>query len=601
MIDLELLLRVPCVEPEMGFDISPDGECVAFSWNPAGQWEIFVGYLKEMRKKGVNLDELPTQVSSGPGGKFHPRYSPDSRFLAYAVDFDGGENFHIFIHELETNIQRDITTKGNATLQSSFDWSPDSQKLAFISDQGGNFAAYSYEIDSGKVSRLLALEYPAWKVRWSPDGEKVAVIVEASGIDYGTYIVSSTGGDRKRISNENGPIDAGQVCWSPDGKCLAFTSDIHGFNDIGIYDCETGKIVWVTNGGGENQFPTWSPDGRTIAFIHSKGTVSWLAVKKSGELCKLFQIERGVHYGPKFNKDGRSILLIFDNPSHPDDLWEFSLLGLKFKQLTHSLPAELTTAEFQIPEEIIYPGIDGTPIPALLFTPKIRDHPPGVLLIHGGPDWLFEMTWYPLMAHMASRGWVVLVPNYRGSTGYGRKWQEASRFDFGGVDTDDVAAGADFLRDEGLTDPNKIALTGRSHGGYLTASCMTRYPDLWAAGSAVVPFLNWFTNHKEIRADLQQWDLENFGDPIKNQELWRERSPSFFLDRIQAPLQLICSRQDVRCPISDSVEAKAKLDRMGKEAELIIYEDEGHAFLKIENIVDSETRRVDFLAKYLED
>ena len=248
--------------------------------------------------------------------------------------------------------------------------------------------------------------------------------------------------------------------------------------------------------------------------------------------------------------------------------------------MTHSLPVELADKAFIMPEEISYPGMDGTPIPALLFKSQLPKPGAAVILVHGGPDWFFEMTWYPLMAHMASRGWTVLTPNYRGSTGYGRKWQEASRFDFGGVDTDDVAAGAIFLQREGLCDPKRIAVSGRSHGGYLTASCMTRYPDLWAAGSAFVPFLNWFTNHNEIRPDLQQWDIENFGDPVENYELWKERSPSFFLDRILAPLQLICARHDARCPVSDLIEAEAALRQMGKEVELIIYEDEGHAFLK---------------------
>ena len=204
------------------------------------------------------------------------------------------------------------------------------------------------------------------------------------------------------------------------------------------------------------------------------------------------------------------------------------------------------------------------------------------------------------MAHLASRSWVILVPSYRGSTGYGRAWQAASRFDFGGVDSDDVVAGAIYLRKEGLADPHRIAVTGRSHGGYLTCSCLTRYPELWAAGAAFVPFLNWFTNHNEIRPDLQQWDIENFGDPVEKHDLWQERSPSFFLDRILAPLQLVCGRRDARCPVSDSIVAQVVLHRMGKVVELIIYEDEGHIFLKMENILDSEIRRAAFVAKYLE-
>jgi dipeptidyl aminopeptidase/acylaminoacyl peptidase len=143
-------------------------------------------------------------------------------------------------------------------------------------------------------------------------------------------------------------------------------------------------------------------------------------------------------------------------------------------------------------------------------------------------------------------------------------------------------------------------VTGRSHGGYLTACCLTRYPDLWAAGSAVVPFLNWFTNHDEIRPDLKHWDIENFGDPVEFHDRWHDHSPSFFLDRVQAPLQLICCGQDARCPVSDSVSARDALLEMGKVVDFALYEDEGHTFLKMENLVESETRRVAFLAKYLE-
>jgi dipeptidyl aminopeptidase/acylaminoacyl peptidase len=87
-----------------------------------------------------------------------------------------------------------------------------------------------------------------------------------------------------------------------------------------------------------------------------------------------------------------------------------------------------------------------------------------------------------------------------------------------------------YLVQQGLANPKRIAVTGRSHGGYLTMTCLTQYPDLWAAGSAVVPFLNWFTAHANSRSDQQHWDLENMGDPKKNHDLWYKHSPYFFLD-----------------------------------------------------------------------
>ncbi len=221
-------------------------------------------------------------------------------------------------------------------------------------------------------------------------------------------------------------------------------------------------------------------------------------------------------------------------------------------------------------------------------------------MIHGGPEWLFQYLWYPIMAHMASRGWVVLAPNYRGSTGYGREWQLANRFEMGHGDTMDVAAGADYLVREGLADPSRIAVTGRSHGGFLTMSCLTEHPERWRAGSAVVPFLNWFTSNAASRADLQHWDIENMGDPVENAALWRERSPFFKLDRITAPVQLICGANDPRCPASESIAARDELVNLGRQVDFLLYPDEGHTFLKIENIVEHELRRVAFLAQALE-
>jgi dipeptidyl aminopeptidase/acylaminoacyl peptidase len=264
------------------------------------------------------------------------------------------------------------------------------------------------------------------------------------------------------------------------------------------------------------------------------------------------------------------------------------------------LPPSLDRTQFIMPEEITYSGMDGELVPALLFKPQGENTRRAVILIHGGPDWYFQMTWYPIMAHMASRGWVVLAPNYRGSTGYGRVWQESSRYDFGGVDNDDVAAGVDFLINNNLAHPKRIAITGRSHGGYLTMTCMTKYPDRWAAGSAIVPFINWFTNHELIRPDLQHWDYENFGDPVKDHDLWLDRSPYFHLARVNAPVQLIAGRHDQRCPVTDSIEAYELLQKLGKKVELIVYEDEGHAFLKKKNVIESEIQRVEFLATYLE-
>jgi dipeptidyl aminopeptidase/acylaminoacyl peptidase len=592
MLDLGALLRVPFIESEMGFDVSPDGKKVAFSWNPEGRWEIF-----ELALDGPSE---PRQLSRGPGGKFHPRYAPDGRHLAFMTDFDGGENFHLYLYEFARDRQRDLTPGISCALQAFFSWSHDGQQIAYLSDVSGQFNTYVRSIGGeGEDPLVLDAGHPGWKVRWSPDGHWLAVTAEASGVDFNTYIVPAKGGKAICLSADGRPINAKDAAWSPDSKRLAFSSDVHGQFDIGIYDLAGKTITWLTSGKDQKQYPAWSPDGRRLAYVLNRGTLTWLAIQAPGEARLLYQVEPGVHYLPRF-LDNQRLLFVFDNPRHPSDLWILSPDG-STTQLTHSMPPELAAADFVLPREITYPSVDGSPVPALLFQPSAVKPGPAAIVVHGGPDWFFEATWYPFMAHLASRGWTVLAPNYRGSTGYGRDWQLASRFDYGGVDTDDVAAGAKYLVQNKMADPKRIGVTGRSHGGYLTACCLTRYPELWVVGSAVVPFLNWFTNHDEIRPDLKHWDIENFGDPVEFHDRWHDHSPSFFLDRVRAPLQLICCGQDARCPVSDSVAARDTLESLGRVVDFVLYEDEGHTFLKMENLVESETRRVAFLAKYLED
>jgi dipeptidyl aminopeptidase/acylaminoacyl peptidase len=370
-----------------------------------------------------------------------------------------------------------------------------------------------------------------------------------------------------------------------------------------MYDLESGELICMENDEGDSQTPVFlsaaTPSKPPLAYTKSRGALNWIEIVDEKGTGITYQIGKGIHSEIKFTPDRKRMLTTFSSPSQPPDLWMIDLESGQCTQLTNSMPANLANAEFTTPEEIKYPGMDGVPVPALLFRPK-RSPAPAVVMAHGGPNWHYSAEWNPVMAYLANRGVALLAPNYRGSTGYGHSWQYAARFDLGGVDTRDIAAGAQYLIREGIADPKRIAVTGRSHGGYLTMTCLTQYPELWCGGSAVVPFMNWFKSHEESRADLQHWNIENMGDPQENYKKWYDHSPYFFLERVRASVQLICGGNDPRCPASDSLDARDKLVELGKEVEFLLYEEEGHSFLKIENVIDSELRRVAFLRRVLE-
>ncbi len=622
MPDLAQLLRVPQVHPQ--FNISLDDLKLAFAWNKTGEWQIY--------EMDLGTSSVPRPVTIGIGGKFNPCYSSDGTRLAYVLDIDGSESYHLVVFDFATSQHKDLTPNISYALQPNFSWSPDGQQLAFLSDEHGHFSTYVISAAGGDARLILDTGHPAWQVEWSPDGKHLAVCCEMYGQDYGIFIVdpesrevtmlchperqrrvsgtvagilTCTGVRRKCRSAQNDILNAYDPRWSADGTKLTFHSDLHGWFDIAFYNLASKEISWLTRSECDSQSPIFisksiaqcsSPQ---IAYTQSQGAFNWIEILDEGDERKKYQVGKGIHDGIKFASDLKRMVCTFSSVNRPPDLWMMNVEAGTSFQLTNSMPGELSGEGFIMPEEIYYEGMDGAQVPALLFRPG-QTPAPAVVMIHGGPNWHYSAEWNPLMAYLASKGFVVLAPNYRGSTGYGRDWQYAARYDLGGADTRDVVAGAQYLLREGLAIENKIAVTGRSHGGYLTMTCLTQQPELWCAGSAIVPFMNWIKSHEDSRVDLQHWNIENMGDPKENYERWYNASPYFFLDHVNAPVQLICGENDPRCPASDSIDARDKLVELGKDVELLLYEDEGHAFLKIENIIDSELKRVEFLAKALD-
>lgn len=595
MLDLAQLLQTPYVDTGLKFDVSPDKSSLVFSWNSTGTWRLY--------QLEINRSSPPRPLTAFPGAQFSPRYSPDGTKIAFAFDLNGSESYHIAIHDLVQQKTTDITPDIAYAHHPNVAWSPDGETLAVLSDAKGQFALYLLPLDCTPPHMIKNVFHPCWDAAWSPDGRWIALESESKASERSIYLVPigrhSKGPKRSTIQlkAEGRVLNAQQAAWSPDSRQVAFSAEGEEWHEIGVFDFDTQEIAWITNSSGDDVQPAWSPTGNTIGWIHHEGPRTSFQFKIRDGVIRQANVGEGVHAWPQF-RDDTYVILLYEDPKHPSDIWELRLDDGKPRALTNSMPDNKNEEEFIYPEEVWYEGMDGAKIPALLY--RAENGSSAVLNLHGGPNWNQQFAWDPLISHMASRGWSVLVPNYRGSTGYGKKWQNASLFDMGGVDNDDCAAGATYLIENRLAVKNKICVTGRSHGGYLTMTCLTGYPHLFAAGSAVVPFLNWIKSHYNSREDLQHWNIENMGDPEENKDLWTARSPYFFLDKVAAPVQLICGENDPRCPASDSMDARDKLYELGKEVDFLLYVGEGHSFLDIRNVLDSEMKRVAFLAQVLD-
>jgi len=594
-LNQDLLFRTPNIYSwGGGFDLSPDGSSIVYMWNGSGHWEL---YLRPIDPGGQHR-----QITSGPESKLFPRFSPDGTRVAYAQDYDGDECFDVYVIDLATGVTKNLMPDTpDEGLDEFLRWSPDGRWIYYASNRDTDFAIFGVSIEDGSIKRMT--HHPASDVfvEPSPDGKWLAVQAMSDGQNHVIDLVPTDGGPEIQIGVEHGLRDAESPDWSPDSRKVAFVSADSGMSDVVIYDLETRTLDWLTHGDYEYYLPLWSPQADRVLTLTSRDASFDLDLFDLAGHAETIRLQPGIHNQACFTPDGASIVFTYGGPANPPDLWVLRLSDRAATQLTDSLSPQIDRSVFVQPTHVWYPSLDpDVQVPALLYLPTPSDRkPPAIVYVHGGPTGQQDNDWYPTIQDFVARGYVVICPNYRGSTGYGKAFREANRFDLGRGDTNDVAAAADYLSREGLADPQRIAVTGISYGGFMTMTCVTKYPDKWAAGSALVPFVNWFTEHASEREDLQYWDDQNMGDPVKDYDRWYENSPIYFIDRITAPIQLIAGGNDVRCPKAEAEQVRDKLIELGRSVEMHVYADEGHIFRQLVNRVDAYQKRAAFMDRYL--
>jgi len=279
----------------------------------------------------------------------------------------------------------------------------------------------------------------------------------------------------------------------------------------------------------------------------------------------------------------------------------YSLASGRAQQITHSLMAGVLPSHMVEPFLVHYPSRDGKwTIFAFVYVPynmQRSGQNAAIVYVHGGPTSQTVNSFNRFVQYMVNQGYMVIAPNYRGSTGYGKQFEQANRFDMGGGDLQDVLAAADWIKQTGFPDPKKLILMGGSYGGYMTMMGVTKAPEMWAAGAAIVPFVNWFTEIKNEDPVLQQWDLATMGNPNNeaDKERLHDRSPIFFVDKIRAPLILLAGGNDPRCPKEETMQVVEAVKKEGGVAEYHVYANEGHGFARVENQIDAYRRVADFL------
>jgi dipeptidyl aminopeptidase/acylaminoacyl peptidase len=221
-------------------------------------------------------------------------------------------------------------------------------------------------------------------------------------------------------------------------------------------------------------------------------------------------------------------------------------------------------------------------------------------MAHGGPTGQTLDAFDGRAELLASRGFVVIAPNVRGSTGYGMDFQNANIKDLGGADLKDEIAGVDFLKATGFIDPKRVGIWGGSYGGYMTLMAIGKAPEIWSAAVDEYGILNWLSMLEHEDPSLQAYEKMLLGDPVKDLSVYEASSPLKYLSNEKAPLLVLQGENDIRVPKEEAEHVVSLLKAEGRTVEAVYYPDEGHGFVKREHQRDELTRSVDWLQKYLQ-
>jgi dipeptidyl aminopeptidase/acylaminoacyl peptidase len=580
---------------------SPDGKTIAFVSNISGRNNLWLVPA---------AGGWPTQLTVSDQRQTQPTWSPDGKWIAYISDYDGDEQWDVFFVSPKTGQVLNITNTREISEESPA-WSPSGRYLAYTVKPKTSSV---FEIDIFDTlmrdTKHLTTGTPKDKMNvnptWSADNKWIAYTQQqAKGTDSNIFVAEVATGKSTLLTPHDGEAIYVANQFSPDGKHLLITSNAgNGYDNVGLLDIATKKIDWLTQEKWEIEAGNFSPDSKSVTWTANVdgNTDIYIHDLAAGKTTSL-PLPKGVnHQGgadSAFTRDGSRLLYYHNGPTSPNDVWIYSVADGKSQQITNSLVAGVQPDDMVEPFLVHYPSRDGKwTISAFVYVPYNMARSglnAAVVYVHGGPTSQTVNSFSRIIQHMVNQGYMVIAPNYRGSTGYGKEFLHANLFDMGGGDLQDVLAAADFIKQTGYLDPKKLVLMGGSYGGYMTMMGVTKAPDVWAAGVPIVPFVNWFTEIANEDPVLQQSDLATMGDPEKNKDLFHDRSPIFFVDQIKAPLLLLAGGNDPRCPKEEAQQVVDAVKKHGGVADYKVYENEGHGFARVENQIDAYKRVSEFL------
>jgi dipeptidyl aminopeptidase/acylaminoacyl peptidase len=629
-------------------ELSPDGQWVAYGVRT----RMLKEDKNEQRLWAVSIhggDAIPLTAEGVSSG--HPRWSPDGKYLAFSSARNGGKN-QVWLLDRRGGEAQKLTDVAQGV--NDFEWSPDSTRLVLILQDPKPEDAEAAK-DKDKPAPAKPKTPPPFVIDRLQFKQDTVGYLDRRRDHLYIFDVAS----KKVTQITSGDFDDNEPAWSPDGKSLAFTSnrstpdpDRNYNSDIWVVVADNtdkgAHLTQVTTNPGPDRAPSWSPDGKWIAFVSQTDikdmiyATHHLAIAPStGGDAKVLTLafDRSVRR-PRFSPDGRSIFFIADDDGmqnlcrvavtggdvsrpiggrlnvssyslakdgaiaaqigsldRPDEI--FLSNGTELTRLTKTNDALISQLRLAQVDYVHFKSKDGTPISGYLYKPvgyTPGKKVPAILNPHGGPVGQYSASFYHQAELFAANGYAVLLPNPRGSSGYGQKFCEAIFADWGNKDFQDDMAMVDYAVAQGIADPDKLGVGGWSYGGMSTDFIIaqtTRFKG--AISGASIALIATGFGHDHYQKDY----FYELGYPWENKATWERVSPFYRIANITTPTLFMGGDIDWNVPIIGSEQMYQALKSLGRTTELVVYPGEYHGFTTPSHLKDRLERNLAWYAHYV--
>jgi dipeptidyl aminopeptidase/acylaminoacyl peptidase len=501
-----------------------------FQWSPDGK------RLAALSRTGPSDDVAPSARKSDVRHYSHISYKFND------TGWFDDKRSHLWVIDAATGAAKQLTS-GDDWNDTDPQWSPDSTRIAFVSDRTGkefddghNKDVWVIAADGGPLTKISDHEFDDTQPRWSPDGRQIAFTGQTARRQFPKlYVASAAGGAKSTLIAADLDLIPTDLHWGPGAKELRFESGVKGENHVFRVDLNTQKVAPVTSG------------------------------------------ERGVR-GFDVNEKAGVMTYLANDFQHLDDLYRSALDGSGERRLTH-LNADLwASIEPAAVERLRYKSTDGWDIDGFLVKP-VGWQPgrkyPMVLSIHGGPAGQYGVDWFHEFQVYAAKGWAVFFCNPRGSTGYGQKFERGIVNNWGGMDYQDVMSGIDAaLKQNPWIDADKLGVTGGSYGGYMTNWILGHTTRFKAA--VTLRGISNFVSDDGTRDGAYGHEDDFKGFLFDNLDQYWDASPLKYAKNVKTPTLVLHSDNDYRVPLEQGEQWFRALRHYGVNAELAIFPRENH-------------------------